>query len=351
METEPFWQFLFSANFIYPQKYRLIQPYREEFKETYRKLCNNRQEIEAHFTYQENGVIYGHVSLLRAYQRTWMWHHLAAKPLDGKRVGVRVLRNIHRFCDGLCRYPSSLMDYMIAYFRPDNYFPDLLFGGFARHYGNPRVCSMDRFAYISQPTRGPVLPLPPGWQLGPFEQGHFPPLERYYRNVSGGLLLDVLHLDHGSDGEEPLEAVYDRHGLYRHCRLYALTEDRGAQDLKAVFVVNHSSPGLNLSEVLNAIKVIVLDPESLPGEVLKAALGQLTGPYATETIPVLVYPSRYPAEQGLKVIREYNCWIIDTQYARDYLEFMEDKTKVTPRAVLRHYWKKWTRWRPPAQGH
>jgi hypothetical protein len=337
VEMEALWKFLFDSNFIYPKKYHLLQSYREEFKETYRRLCSNDQEVEAHFTYQENGRIYGHASILRAYQRTWMWHHLAATPLNGRRTGRRVLKNIHRFCDGLCRYPSSLMDYMIAYFRPDNYIPNLLFGGFARELGNPRACSMDLFAYLSHPTRGPQVPFPQGWQLTEFEKQHFPEFERYYRNSSGGLLLDVLRFGQTDEGEEPVEEVYRRHGLVRQCSLYALIKH---QELKAVFIVNHSSPGLNLSEFLNCIKVVIIDPADLPREALTAALARLTVEYPTENVPILIYPANYPSGQGLDTLTRYNCWIIDTQYAREYLEYMEQKTKITPRSLILHFMRK-----------
>jgi hypothetical protein len=63
MEMDALWEFFFETGFIYPKKYHLIQTSREEFKETYRKLYRDDQEIEAHFTYQENDKIYGHVAI------------------------------------------------------------------------------------------------------------------------------------------------------------------------------------------------------------------------------------------------------------------------------------------------
>ena len=137
VEMDALWEFLFDTGFIYPKKYHLLQSSREEFKETYRKLYQEDQEIEAHFTYEKNGRIYGHVSIFRAYQRAWMVHHLAARPLNGKRTGLFVLKNVLRFFDGLYRYPSIRMDHMLFYFRPENHFPNLFFGGFARDLGNP----------------------------------------------------------------------------------------------------------------------------------------------------------------------------------------------------------------------
>jgi hypothetical protein len=337
VQLDNLWEFLFDTGFIYPKKYHLLKDSLEDFKETYRRLYQEDQEIEAHFTCEKNGRIYGHVSIVRAYQHALMIHHLAARPLKGKHVGLFVLKNLHRFCEGLVRYPSSRMDHLIVYFRPENYFPNLLFGGFSRDLGNPRACSLDLFAYMSHPTDRPQDPFPPCWRLTDFETSHLPELERFYRNSSGGLLLDVLRLGQTDDGNETLEEVYRRHGLLRQWRTYALLKE---QSLKAVLVVNHSSPGLNLSEFLNNIKVIVTDPTGLPWGVLTAALARLTPEFKTEIVPLLIYPANYPSEQGLKVDRQYYLWIIDTQYGKEYLDYMEDKTKITLRSIVKHLLRK-----------
>ena len=337
VQLDNLWEFLFDTGFIYPKKYHLLKASLEDFKETYRRLYQEDQEIEAHFTCEKNGRIYGHVSLIRAYQRAWMVHHLAARPMNGKRMGLFVLKNLHRFFEGLLRYPSSRMDHLIVYFRPENYFPNLLFGGFSRDFGNPRVCSLDLFAYMSHATDSPQDPFPLGWQLTDFETSHLPELEHFYRNSSGGLLLDVLRLGHTDDGNETLEKVYRRHGFLRQWRTYALLKE---QSLKAVLVVNRSSAGLNLSEFLNNIKVIVTDPAGLPWEVLAAALARLTPEYHAESVTLLIYPANYPSDQGLTVDRKYQLWIIDTQYAKEYLDYMEEKTKITLRFLVKYLLRK-----------
>ncbi len=337
VEMDALWEFFFNTGFIYPKKYHLFQSSRDDFKETYRRLYHEDQDIEAHFTCEKNGQIYGHVSIVRAYQRAWMVHHLAARPLNGRRMGLFVLKNLHQFCDGFLRYPSSRMDHMIVYFRPDNYFPNLFFGGFARDLGNPQACSLDLFAYTSHPTGRLPNPFPQGWQLTDFDTCHLPELERYYRNASGGLFLDVLRLGQPEEGHESLEEIYRRHGFFRKWRFHALTREKV---LKAFFVVNHSSPGLNLSELLNSITVIVIDPAGLPWEILSAALSRLTPEYRTENVTLLIYPATYPAEQGVKVDRQYDLWIIDTQHAKEYLDYMDKKTRITPRLIFKYLMRK-----------
>ena len=130
--------------------------------------------------------------------------------------------------------------------------------------------------------------MPQGWQLTDFETRHLPELERFYRNASGGLLLDVLRLGQTDEGNETLEEVYRHHGFLRQWRVYALTHE---QALKAVLIVNHSSPGLNLSELLNSIKVIVTEPAGLPWPVLTTALSRLTPEFEAESVPLLIYPA------------------------------------------------------------
>jgi hypothetical protein len=58
IDMDDLWDFFFESGFIYPMKYRLMQSQREDFKETYRKLYKERQDVATHFTYKENGRIY-----------------------------------------------------------------------------------------------------------------------------------------------------------------------------------------------------------------------------------------------------------------------------------------------------
>jgi hypothetical protein len=337
LDMDAIWKFFFDTGFIYPKKYHMLQYCREEFKETYRKLYREDQNIEAHFTYQENGQIYGHVSIFQAYQRAWMVHHLAARTLNGKHTGLTVLKNVLQFFDGLYRYPSIRMDHMLFYFRPENHFPNLFFGGFARDLRNQRACSLDLFAYMSHMTERPQNPFSRGWQLRDFETCHLPELECFYRNTSGGLLLDVLRIGQTDDGNESLREIYRRQGFLRNWHTYALLRE---QSLKAVLIVNRSSAGLNLSEFLNSIKIIVTDPADLPWDILINALTRLTPEFHTETVPLLIYPAHYPSDQGLKVDKHYLLWILNTQYGKEYLEYMEKKTRMTLRFLLRYLLKK-----------
>jgi hypothetical protein len=230
------------------------------------------------------------------------------------------------------------MDYLMFYFRPENGFPDHFFGGFARHFNNPRACSLDLFSYLMYPTSGVPQPLPEGWSLEPFMSTDFGELDRFYRNVSGGLLLEVLRLDKEQEGTESLSQLYARQGFKRSYQSFSLKE-KGM--LKAVLIVNQSDPGISLSDFLNGIKIMVNDTAGLPWEALSTAISQLAGSFTIDKIPILVYPSSYLEVKRVPFEKQYNLWILDAYYGREYGEYMLANTKMQLKLFIRFLIKKY----------
>ncbi|MBW2599383.1 MAG: hypothetical protein JRC60_04705 [Deltaproteobacteria bacterium] len=334
------WEFFFETGFIYPKKYNLIEPHKDDFKETYRKLYQDKPEIASHMTYQKNGQIYGHVSMIKAYERSWMVHHLAARSVPGTRnhTGVPLLRQIIHYFEGFYRLPAFKMDHWLCYYRPQTKFMDLFFGDFARHFRNPRGCSLDLFAYKSYPTASPQRQFPDGWLLREFLTSDLFELERFYRNSSNGLLLDVLRLGEGASGGESLEELYKRYGFTRKCKAYSLTYMR---ELNAVFIVNQSDLGLNLSELLNSIKIIITNSASLPWDVLSSAVARLTEVYDVEKIPLLIYPHTYLENEDISYEKQYIMFIMDMQYGKDFLDYMKGRLKAKIRFLIRFLIKRY----------
>jgi hypothetical protein len=338
VDADRLWGFLFESGFIYPQKYNLVQAYREPLKETYRRLYRDNPEFIAQMTYQCNGQIYGHVSMVRSYERTWMVHHLAATRFGNKRTGLQILKQIVRYFDGLYRLPTVGMDYLMFYFRPENQFPDHFFGGFARHVNNPRVCSLDLFSYLNYPASEAGQPLPEGWLLEPCTDADLEELSRFYRNTSDGLLLNVLRLNKRKDEEETLSQLYARHGFIRSCQRLSLKQNG---QLKAVLIVNRSDPGLSLSDFLNGIKILITDTAGLPWKVLSTAVSQWSDFYKIDKIPLLIYPSHYLETKGVLSEKQYNLWIMDIHYGREYGEYMMEKSKLRIKFLIRFLIKRY----------
>ena len=339
VDSDRLWEFLFDCGFIYPKKYSLVQANRHHIKKTYQQLYRHNPEITGQLTYQQNGRIYGHASIVRSYGCAWMVHHLAARPLNNKRTGLQVLKNIMYYFNGLYRLPTVSMEYMMFYFRPENRFPDHFFGGFARHFKNPRACSMDLFSYLNYPTTCSRKPLPNGWSLGECTAADLEELNYFYRNTSNGLLLDVLRLDKEDDEGALLAELYARQGFIRSCHSLALSQHGR---VKAVLVVNQSNVGLSLSDFLNGLKILVTDAAGLPWPVLSAAISQVVGCYRVEQIPILIYPSDYFQTQEVPFFqKKYNLWIINIHYGREFSEYMMDNMKFRLRFIIRLLLKKY----------
>jgi hypothetical protein len=320
VDMDALWEFFFDTGFIYPKKYKLLQDRREDFKNTYRKLYQENPEIAMHFTYEQNGRIYGHMSMLRAYERAWLIHHHAARPMENKLPGFQILKHMILFLYGMYHLPSANMDYVLCYFRPENKFPDRVFGGFARELNNPRTCSLDLFSYMTFPVETPQNQLPRGWSLHESTHAELWELEQFYKHHSGGLLLDVLDLSRKNPGDEPLGDVAQRLGFVRKWKAYSVVNKRC---LKAVLVINQSDVGVNLSELLNGIKVLVVDAESLPWEVLSPAIAQLTGVYHLDSIPLLIYPSSYGSTINIPSEKSYQMWITYMRHSNKFLEYVQ----------------------------
>jgi len=326
VDMEALWEFFFETGFIYPKKYRLIQSHREDFKETYRKLYQENPEIARHFTYQKNGHIYGHISMVRAYERAWMIHHHAAKAVDSKRSGFIVLKQIMHYLNDMYRLPSAKMDYVMCYFRPESRFPNMVFGGFARYLKNPRGCSMDLFSYLPYTSLSIGTALTKEWSLEECSSMDLWDFSRFYRYYSGGLLLDALGLDQEVFDDEPLEALYSRLGFVRKWKAYSL-KHKG--QMNAVLIVNQSNLGLNLSELLNGIKVLVTNPDDMPWNVLSTAIAQLMGVYHTDRVQLMFYPTEYVKAQKVPCEKHYQLWILNVQHGNEYIEYMQRKFRIS----------------------
>ncbi len=324
VDMDALWEFFFDTGFLYAKKYRLLQSYKDRFKETYRKLYQENPDIARHITYEKDGRIYGHMSMVKAYERAWMIHHHAARNLENRLPGFQVLKQIMIFLNGMCHLPSARMDYVMCYYRPDNKFPERVFGGFASHLNNPRGCSLDLFAYLTWPVVSGVQ-LPAGWTLADTTPEDLRELRLFYAQASGGLLPDVLDLEGIQEGQSTLEQAYARLGFLRRWKSLALWCNG---KLAAVLIPNRSDLGINLSELLNGVTILLLEPALLSQEILSAAVSGISGEYNLDKVPLLIYPHTGIGALGLKHEKLYSLWVMDTRFANNLMEFVQRKFRM-----------------------
>ena len=322
IEMESLWDFFFQTGFIYPQKYDFIHQNKESFKKLYERIYNTPTEIERHITYQERGTILGHISMLHVYGTTWMLHHFAATPSSRhKRVALTLLQQIEQYIIDSHYFESSQMDNIICYFRPDNKFPNLVFGGAARFLKDPRICSLDRFAYISYPM---VLGcqeggLPEPWVLTAAESEDLEELAHFYNHTSGGQMIRALDLHPDILDKDRLTPTYQRMGFKRERSLLSIKK-RGK--VKAIISLIKTDVGLNLSELTNCLSLFVLDSEDFPFEVFLRALAQLSLYDERQRIPILLYPIQYAERHSIAYQRIYDLWVFGVDNSDHYFNYV-----------------------------
>ncbi len=320
VDLDQLWRFFFEAGFIYPRKYKFIQENKEKIRATYDILYSTNSPISRYFTWQQKGVIQGHLSMLRFYENTWLIHHLAALPSSRLRVSVEILKQIGSFTYDSHRMFSSHMDYLICYFRPENRFSNHFFGGICNNIQDPKASSMDSFAYLHfRKNRKTDQELPEGWQLEKSTHQDLNELNSFYEHISGGLLPDALDLRPDAEMAERhnLANEYKKLNLKRQRKLYSL---KHRHTLKAVLMANISNFAINLSDLTSSISVFVLDPEGLSPSILYQPIYQLSEKYELKTFPLLVFPLSYADAQSLPYERTYTLWALNMEHTDAYFK-------------------------------
>lgn len=309
--TDDLWQFFFETGFIYPEKYAFVQANKARLKEMYEKLYTENPSIARHCIYQERGTILGHMAMLRFYENSWLIHHHAANKSESTTAGLTVLNQLAHSINDCYHLHSAHMHYCLCYYRPENKFPNRVFGTAAKLINDPKGCSIDTFAYLHYKRNfsdnwnfaGP-------WQLVRTTAEDLLELESFYEQESGGLMLHALNLEPEMLDCQTLSQEYDKIGftLRRYC--YTLKKHG---EIKAILTVNLSDAGLNLSDLTNCIQIIIMDPEMFPKDIVYLTLSILTHKYQQDEIPVLVYPVSYVEGADIPYDKKYSLWCLNIQ--------------------------------------
>lgn len=324
VDMDALWNFFFETGFIYPEKYASIQANKEEIKETYRKLYTQNPNIARHFIYQDKGVIFGHMSMLRFYKNTWLIHHHAANTSASTAAGLAVLNQIGHFINDSHYLYSIHLNFIICYFRPENRFPNHVFGGAAKNINDLKGCSIDSFAYFHYQKTSDQSDMPKLWELSKVKSENLMDLESFYENVSGGLMIQALDLNSEINNYDKLSKEYQRLGFKKERYLYALKKDG---NLKAIIMASISDIGLNMSDLTNCIKIIVLDQDSFSCNILYSMLSVLSAKYVQEKIPVLLYPVNCAKNHSISYEKIYNMWILSMEYTDHYFRHLKHLLK------------------------
>jgi hypothetical protein len=320
VDMDVLWDFFFESGFIYPEKYVFFQTNKSEVKRLYELLYNHNPGIARHFIHQEKGTILGHMSMVRCYENSWLIHHHAASTAESMKAGIMVLKQISCYVNDLHNLHSAHLKYVLCYYRPDNKFPNRVFGGVAKELNDPKACSLDRFAYFHfrQIKVDHGLVQEP-WVLTESRPEDFAELKRFYGHASGGLMVDAFDLQPGAASHDGLAEEYQRMGFKKEKRFYSLLE---GGELKALVLANITDIGLNIANLTNCVTVIVID-DSIPRYFIESALSQVAGEYEHQKMPVLMYPVSYAECNFIPFEKIYALWILNLEYLDHYFKFCD----------------------------
>jgi hypothetical protein len=349
VNMDSLWELFFNSGFIYPDKYGIISPYAESLKETYRKLyAEEGRDIFTHLTYQDHGQVYAHMSMVKAYESSWIIHHLAARPMRGMRTGLKVLNHFVNYIDCLYRLPvsSKTMRYNFCYYRPENSFSDYYFGGIYRTLKRREICSLDLFSYMSMSVESKINKLPDGWSIERFSKDDLILMRDYYNGLGGGMMLDAFALGYraaengelsGNDSAESLKksqnnimSMYKKVGLKRDSKVFSI---RHNGIIKAALIVDTSDMGVNMSELLNSIKVIVID-NTMPWSILQDSVSIVGKVYGIDKIMILIFPLNYLEHQGIECKKRYYLWVISTNLDGNEKDVVKEHVRIAKRKFI-----------------
>ena len=317
------WNFFFDTGFIYPGKYKHLAKRKHELKQTIDKLYDGEFSLARHFVYQDDEQILGHMSMLRFYEKTWLIHHHASKKTEQFNAGLNVLNYLSRSIIDSHSLFSAHMNYLACYYRPDNKFPNRIFGGVAKYINDKTACSVDTFAYFKYTPSviGDWGMTGARWALAKAEEEELKEFNFYYDKTSGGLMLPAFDLEEMPAEKESISSAFQDCGLKRERHIYCLKKDEA---VKAIVVVTLSELGLNLSNLTNCLHVFITDSAGLGKDTLLTTLLLISNKHVRDEIPVLLYPLSYAEEAAIPFEKIYNLFIIDTAYSDPYFRFLKN---------------------------
>jgi len=326
LDLDALWDFFFETGFIYPSKYQRVSENKELFKETYQKLYQGNPTISRHFTHMDHGQIQGHFAMLRLYEKTWVNHHHAALPGSNK-AGLIVMGRMTEFINEVYSLRASNFLYSSGYYRTDNKFPVRFFGGFANKMNNPKICSIDPYAFINYEAN-PVDPdweADGRWEIAKTTMADLEELNGFYNQTSGaGMSLAATDMLPSSLQTGTLSAEYEKMGFKREIHRMSVRKNG---ELKAVTAVNITDLGLNLSELSNAVHIYIVDGTGFAKKDLRLMMSLLAVKFNLEQYPAMVYPAEFLDKVGMAADKTYTLMTVNLAHWDDYMRYTTEFLK------------------------
>ncbi len=255
------WDFFLDTGFLYPAK--LAQLDCAAVRSTYEALLANPTPLAQFILFEDEGKTFGHVSALRAYSKTCLAQHLAARHgLNGVSLGRMLTMAMVQFQE----YQPDI-EWMKLFYRPNNPWPRFVYGSFAQRAADSISVDHRTYDYLTMPLVAGLDGVPGQVRaIGPEDE---PVLEAWFIEHGRTAQMRAEDFVSGRMGLHELDQEYGALGLHRR-REILVYEEHGRQ--RGFAALELSSIGLNLSELTNAFRLFLFDddPEVVDGLVAAA---------------------------------------------------------------------------------
>lgn len=319
---EQLWRFFEETRFIYPQKMEQLAPVLPQVHDTFRKLQAKPGRLFKSIVYHEDRQLYAHMSAVRGYAHTFVVQHLAGATRTRGRQAPHIV-NL-----GMTEYFSQSQDleYVKVYFRPNNKWPARVFGGYARKLTDRQRSDLRTFDYRILPV-DQQLPDTPGVRVIEARGSDLSEVEGHFVGSERGLILRSDDLTRSNLRLDAVDELYQGSGLFRRrVVLLALQHDRPV----GFALCELSSLGLNLSELLSALRIELLAAgaqgpdhgQSIRTALLREAL-RFYREAGRERVPLLQAADTEPPLAEALAAKQYACWTCHRTQVRHFSEHVD----------------------------
>ncbi|AEI66039.1 hypothetical protein [Corallococcus macrosporus] len=238
----------------------------EPLVDAHQRLGNGIHGLSKAIVYQREGRLYGHISGLRIYSRTWLSQHLVVRP------GYHRHESISQELVALAAdYAESLDDveYLRALWRCRNRWTSRIYGAIASRLERPGMSCLHAFTPCRLPVDAALPPPRAGLRVRPAGTSDLRWLEQHLRETQDVVRLRSSDLVEGEMTMGTLGGRYSDARLRRSRRI-ALVE--GQDGPRGFVLMEDSTPGLFWAEWYNAFSLVMVEQDAREADAVRQAL-------------------------------------------------------------------------------
>ncbi|WP_164017323.1 response regulator [Pyxidicoccus trucidator] len=260
------WDLFRAAEVRFPDYPYHDGPPHEALLAGHRTLGNGTHGLSKTIVYQREGRLYGHISGLRIYSRTWLSQHLVVRP------GYHRHESISQELVALAAdYAESLEDveYLRALWRCRNRWTSRIYGAIASRLERPGLSCLHAFTPCRLPVDAALPPAREDLRVRVASTSDLRWLEQHLRETQDVVRLRSSDLVEGEMSLGTLGGRYTDVGL-RRARSIAMVEGRDGP--KGFVLMEDSSPGLFWAEWYNAFSLVMVEQDAREADAVRHAL-------------------------------------------------------------------------------